>query len=131
MPREWLPPLQGGSHQEYPPYQKRGPPKVPVPTAFCEGVIRGFYPIGRGAVRKTGDGEIPRQTDRQIAGGLTGRDGQKAGGQLCNRLLQNYESCPGGSGQLARSTWLSWGVFTWRQVEPEQPASASGQKTRR
>jgi hypothetical protein len=31
-----------------------------------------------------GDGEIPRQTDPQHAGGLTGRDGQKAGVFMCN-----------------------------------------------
>ena len=30
-------------------------------------------------MRKTGDGEIPRQTDLRNAGGLTGRDGQKVG----------------------------------------------------
>ena len=31
----------------------------PAAGRILEGVIRGFYPIGH-AVRKTGDGEIPR-----------------------------------------------------------------------
>jgi hypothetical protein len=41
-----------------------------------------------GVVRKTGDGEIPRQTDLPSAGSLTGRDGQKAGVFMCNALEQ-------------------------------------------
>ena len=52
-----------------------------MPSAFCEGVIRGFYPIGRGAVRKTGDGEIPRSNRPQIAGGLN--EAVMAGKQVC------------------------------------------------
>src|SRR5229473_2565858 len=39
----------------------------------------GSIPSVIGGVRKTGDGEIPRQTDLRSAGSLTGRDGQKAG----------------------------------------------------
>ncbi len=45
-----------------------------------EGVIPRFYPIGRRAVRKTGDGEIPKLRPSADADGLNvGRDGQKAG----------------------------------------------------
>jgi len=44
----------------------------------------GSIPSVIGGVRKTGDGEIPRQTDLRGAGSLTGRDGQKAGVSMRN-----------------------------------------------
>jgi len=37
---------------------------------------------------KSGDGEIPRQAVLRIAGGLTGRDGRKAGVFMCNAQEQ-------------------------------------------
>jgi hypothetical protein len=102
-----------------------------VNSCALEGVIRGFYPIRSWQFVRRATEKSLAQAARRSGGLNVGRDGQKAGGQLCKKLLQNYESCPGGSGALARSTWLSWGVFIWRQMKPEQSTPASGRKTRR
>ncbi len=90
----------------------------------------GSIPFVASSVRKTGDGEIPRSGCPQI--GQLERKAVMARKQvgLCGDFHKN-ESCPGGSGALARSTWLSWGVFIWRQMKPEQSTPASGRKTRR
>jgi hypothetical protein len=77
---------------------------------------------------------VKRATEKSLAQAVCGcrrfergRDGRKAGG-LC-KVCRN-ESCPGGSGQLARSTWLSWGVLTWQHVGPELPTPVTGLKNR-
>ena len=58
-------------------------------AAFREGVIRGFYPIWSRAVRKTGDGEIPKLRPSAPADGLNvGRDGQKVGVFYARKLAE-------------------------------------------